>query len=72
MIAQTSKQGETPDGGRRTLQWIQRVVDELFNRYSRQTDTRRAAILGLLFGLLMCVIVLMILAVFGLVTALVS
>lgn len=54
------------------MQWIQRVVDELFNRYSRQTDTRRAAILGLLFGLLMCVIVLMILAVFGLVTALVS
>jgi hypothetical protein len=52
------------------LQRIIEVVDRLFHRFSSQTDNRRAAILGTMFGLLMCVIVLLIWVIFGFIASL--
>ncbi|MBX5446076.1 hypothetical protein [Sphaerobacter sp.] len=37
---------------------LQRGLDRLENALARQSDIRRAGILGVLFGLLLCVIVL--------------
>jgi hypothetical protein len=63
----------SPDsGGGRIHAWegmmVQRItdwIDRVFYRFSRTTETRRAAILGAGFGLLMCVVVMLICVIFG-------
>ncbi len=52
------------------MQRLNQWVDELFRRFARQSDTRRAAILGMAFGLLLCVIVLLACVVLGFVAEL--
>jgi hypothetical protein len=52
------------------LSRISEIVDRLFYRFSKQSDSRRAAILGILFGLLMCVIVILLFVVFGFIATL--
>ncbi len=47
-------------------QWL----DQFLKRFSRLSDTRRAALLGAVFGLLMCVVVLLLVAVFGFISTL--
>lgn len=42
-------------------QWL----DQFLKRLSQQSDIRRAAILGAVFGLLMCVIVILLVVVLG-------
>ena len=51
--------------GGHTVQRINEFVDQLFRRFSQQSDTRRAAILGMMFGLLMCVVVMLAIIVLG-------
>jgi type IV secretory pathway TrbL component len=52
------------------LSRINEIVDRLLYRFSRQSDSRRAAILGIVFGLLMCVIVLLLFLVFSFIATL--
>jgi hypothetical protein len=47
-------------------QWL----DQILKRFSEQSDFRRAAILGAVFGLLMCVIVILLFLVFGFIASL--
>jgi hypothetical protein len=52
------------------VQQINQILDRLTRGFTRQSDNRRAAILGMLFGLLLCVIVVLIVAVFGFISTL--
>jgi hypothetical protein len=52
------------------LQRVREIVDRLLYRFGKLTDTRRAAVLGIMFGLLMCVLVLTGITMFGFILAL--
>ena len=67
MIAQTGVQYESRGGEKYCVQWINDVLERLTGWFTKLSDNRRAAVLGALFGLLMCVIVVLIIAVIGLV-----
>lgn len=47
------------------MQRIREIADQLFYRFGKLSDTRRAALLGMMFGLLMCVVVLVAIVLFG-------
>jgi hypothetical protein len=49
---------------------MQEILDRLLARFGRQSDSRRAAILGIIFGLLLCVVFVMIALVIGFVATL--
>ncbi|MEX2426440.1 MAG: hypothetical protein WD401_06715 [Thermomicrobiaceae bacterium] len=49
------------------MQQIQEIVNRLFKRFGKLSDTRRAALLGVMFGLLMCVIVLAAVLILGII-----
>jgi hypothetical protein len=52
------------------LQRLNELLDRALNAFTRQSDTRRAAIVGIGFGLLLCVVVLLICVALGFVAGL--
>ena len=52
------------------MQRLRGWIEGILYRFSRLPDTRRAAILGMGFGLLLCVIVMILLLLFGYIASL--
>lgn len=52
------------------MQRLGEFIERALGSFSQQSETRRAAIVGIGFGLLLCVIVLLICVVLGLVSGL--
>jgi ABC-type amino acid transport system permease subunit len=52
------------------LQRLGELLDRAINAFTRQSDTRRAAIVGIGFGLLLCVIVMLMCVIIGFVAGL--
>ncbi len=52
------------------MQQINDLMERVLKSFTRLSDNRRAALLGALFGLLMCVVVVLIVAVLGFVATL--
>lgn len=70
IIAQILHADERKRLGRWGVHGIYIALDRLLSRVIRQSDVRRAGILGIFFGLLMCVVVSLACVVFGLVAEL--
>ena len=70
MIAQTGVLYESRGSGGESVQQINDLMERVLKSFTRLSDNRRAALLGALFGLLMCVVVVLIVAVLGFVATL--
>jgi ABC-type amino acid transport system permease subunit len=49
---------------------MQEFLDRVLARFGQQSDTRRAAILGIIFGLLLCVVFVLVALVIGFIATL--
>lgn len=70
IIAQTRVLYESHGQGGEGVHRINELLDRTLKSFTKLSDNRRAAVLGVLFGLLMCVIVVLSVAVLGFVATL--
>lgn len=70
MIAQTRVLYESHGPGGGGVRRINELLDQALKAFVKLSDNRRAAVLGIFFGLLMCVVVVLAITVLGFVATL--